>query len=173
LSTAVVRLREWRVSDVPALRVLRNDDPLQAQLLARARGSDEAAVLRWLETRAASPNSWFRIVADGATDAPLGYLQVVDIEPDDHRGEFGICLAPDAQGKGRGLAALRLALQEAARVHALRKVSLRVRTDNARAIRCYEAAGFERCGLLREHVHIEGAWRDVLLMEHFLPEWTA
>lgn len=163
-----VLLRPWRETDIPFLQQLRNDVPLQAQLLARARGSDEAAVRRWLQARAEGERSLFLVIADPDAGEPLGYLQIVDIDPEDRRGELGICLAPAAQGRGLGRAAVRAALAAARSDRGLRKVSLRVRADNLRAIRCYDATGFARCGLLREHVCIEGSWRDVVLMEAFL-----
>jgi RimJ/RimL family protein N-acetyltransferase len=50
----------------------------------------------------------------------------------------------------------------------LRKLSLRVRSDNVQAIHCYERAGFVRCGLLRSHVLIGAAWHDVVVMERLL-----
>ncbi|HEX2543238.1 MAG TPA: GNAT family protein [Ramlibacter sp.] len=161
-------LRPWRDADVPALQQWRNDVALQAQLLARARGSDEGAVRRWLAERSAGPKSLLLVIADVTSDAPLGYLQIVDIDAEDRRGELGICLAPQAQGRGLGTAAVRLALEHARSEAGLRKINLRVRSDNARAIRCYERLGFVRCGVWREHVFIEGGWRDVVLMEIFL-----
>lgn len=161
-------LRPWREADVPRLRQWRNDVALQAQLLARARGSDEEAVRRWLTERSAAPKSLLFVIADAASDAPLGYLQIVDIDAEDRRGELGICLGGEAQGRGVGTAALRLALEHARREAGLRKINLRVRSDNTRAIRCYERLGFRHCGVWREHVFIEGGWRDVVLMEVFL-----
>jgi diamine N-acetyltransferase len=161
-------LRPWRDSDLPRLQALRNDVPLQAQLLARARGSDESAVRRWLIERSNAGTSLFFVIADSETDDVLGYLQFADIDAIDRRGELGICLAPEAQGHGHGSASLRLALDQVRRSPGLRKVTLRVRSDNERAIRCYQRLGFAQCGLLREHVFIEDGWRDVVLMELFL-----
>ena len=34
-------------------------------------------------------------------------------------------------------------------------------------IACYERVGFERCGLLHRHVRVDGALRDIVLMEFF------
>jgi RimJ/RimL family protein N-acetyltransferase len=165
---AAPRLRPWREADLPLLQQWRNDVPLQAQLLARARGSDSEAVRRWLAERSAPPRSLLLVVADAASDEALGYLQVVDIDADDRRGELGICLGPQAQDRGIGTAALRLALERLKQEHGLRKINLRVRSDNARALRCYDRLGFARCGTWGEHVFLEGAWRDVVLMEKFL-----
>ena len=168
LQHGLTRLRPWRDTDVPFLMRMRNDVPLQAQLLARARGSDETQVRRWLLERTAMPGRLFLVIAHADTDAPLGFVQVSDLDSVDRRGELGIGLAPEAQGAGHGGRALTLLLNHLQATRDLRKMSLRVRSDNASAIRCYERSGFERCGLLRRHVHIEGAWRDVVLMERLL-----
>ena len=45
-----------------------------------------------------------------------------------------------------------------------RRVELEVFTDNERAIRLYERAGFEREGVLRAYAFRDGAYADVLLM---------
>lgn len=168
MTQAPPRLRHWRDADLPLLQQWRNDVPLQAQLLARARGSDEAAVRRWLAERAAPPRSLLFVIADADADVAIGYLQVVDIDAEDRRGELGICLGPQDQGRGRGTAALQVAMELLRREHGLRKINLRVRSDNERALRCYERLGFQRCGVWRQHVFVEGAWRDVVLMERFL-----
>lgn len=162
-----VRLRAWSEPDLPALLRWRNDVALQAQLLARARGSNEAQVREWLRERTAGTNLFF-IVADRHTDAALGYLQFTGFDPVDSRADLGICLGSEAQGRGVGSEALRLAFVYLHQTWNLRKLSLRVRSDNERAMRCYRRLGFEACGLLREHVRLEGSWCDVVLMDLFL-----
>ena len=162
-----VRLRAWCEPDLPALLRWRNDVALQAQLLARARGSNEAQVREWLRERSAGSHLFF-VIADRHTDAALGYLQFTGLDPVDRRADFGICLGPESQGHGAGSEALRLACAYLRETWNLRKLSLRVRSDNERAVRCYRRLGFEPCGLLRDHVCIEGSWRDVVLMDLFL-----
>jgi diamine N-acetyltransferase len=163
-----IRLRAWQDKDIPAMKVLRNDVALQAQLLARARGSDDSQVRRWLEERATGNDSLLYIIADRVSDAALGYLQLTGIDPLDHRAELGICLAPQAQGRHVGRESLLLLLPHVQEARNLRKISLRVRAENASAIRCYKNVGFEQCGLLREHVYIDDAWQDLVLMEILL-----
>jgi diamine N-acetyltransferase len=165
---ATVRLRAWSEQDVPALMQWRNDVALQAQLLARARGSNEAQVREWLRERTTGTGNLFFVIAKRDDDTAIGYLQFTGFDPVDRRADLGICLAPAAQGQGAGTEALRLVLPYLRDTWALRKLSLWVRSDNERAVRCYHRLGFEPCGTLREHVHIEGEWRDVVLMDLFL-----
>ena len=164
----VVRLRGWRESDLEVITEMRNDLALQAQLLARARGNNTPQVRQWLQDRSADPQGLLLIVASRDDDRTLGYLQLSDISGIDRRAELGICLQGQARGQGKGREALTLVQPYLREVWALRKVSLRVRSDNAQAIACYERVGFERCGLLRQHVHVEGTFRDIVLMDLFL-----
>ena len=163
-----LRLRGWRESDLDVLTEMRNDLALQSELLARPRGSGALQVRQWLQNRAADPQGLLLIVAGRDDDRTLGYLQLTDISAVDRRAELGICLHAQAQGRGVGNEALTLVQPYLRRVWALRKLNLRVRADNARAIACYERVGFLRCGLLRHHVYIDGALRDLVLMEMFL-----
>jgi len=168
-----IRLRPWQPSDLAPLQLLRNDVSLQAQLLSRARGSDEAAVRTWLERKAAEPTTLFWVVADAASDAALGYLQFTGMDPIDRTANLGICLAPNAQGRGLGTEALAAAIDCLRRTNAARKVTLRVRGDNTAAIACYRRAAFVDCGRMRRHVCFDGVLHDVVLMEMFLGDGEA
>lgn len=163
-----VRLRIWQDNDLPVLTLLRNDVALQAQLLARPRGSGIEQVRDWLAARSSQADKLFFIIADRETDATLGFVQINELELVDRRAELGICLIREAQGRGAGGESLRLICAYLHDVWGLRKISLKVRSDNEIAIRCYRRAGFESCGLLRQHVFIDGEWQDVMLMEFFL-----
>lgn len=169
IETTQLRLRAWRSDDLPALTRLRNDVALQAQLLTRVRGNSSAQVQQWLQERSTAAGSLLWILADRHSDQALGFLQLTGMDGFDRRAELGICLMPEAQGAGRGREALAAALPYLQSSWGLRKVSLKVRHDNAPAIRCYEHLGFERCGLLREDIFLEGRWLDVVLMEKVLP----
>ena len=44
----------------------------------------------------------------------------------------------------------------------MHKVDLEVQSGNPRAIRMYEKLGFVREGVRREHVLLQGEWRDII-----------
>jgi len=54
-----------------------------------------------------------------------------------------------------------------------RRIDLRVYAPNSPAIRCYEAAGFVREGVLREGVRVGEEFWDVVLMSILRQEWNA
>ena len=168
---SLIRLRPWQEADIAKLMALRNDLALQAKLLAIARGSDERQVRKWLQARTSGEDRMFFVVADIQTDAALGYVQFTEIDAINLHAELGVCLAPEAQGKGIGSEALRLSIGDIRDARDLRKIGLRVAAENAVAIRCYRRLGFEECGRLQEQVRIDGLWKDVVLMELFLSHW--
>jgi RimJ/RimL family protein N-acetyltransferase len=168
LDGANIRLRPWRDDDLPVLTGLRNDVALQAQLLARAQGSRPEQVREWLQCRSGQADRLLFIIADRGDDQARGFIQVSDLDLLDGHANLGICLLGQVRGCGLGGQAISLLADYLRDQWRLRKLVLRVRADNAAALRCYEKAGFERCGLLRQHVFIEGCWQDVVLMELFL-----
>lgn len=164
-----IRLRVWREDDLPILTALRNDVDLQAQLLARVRGSNAEQVLNWLADRA---GRLLFVISDRSSDVALGYLQVAEMDMVDRNAVLGICLAPDARGRGLGGEAINLLCDYLRNIWGMRKLCLRVRADNTTALRCYEKVSFECCGLLKQHFFLEGRWYDVVLMERILGAWT-
>jgi ribosomal protein S18 acetylase RimI-like enzyme len=82
-------------------------------------------------------------------------------------GVFGLAVGPAARGRGAG-SALLAAAEDFARARGARKLSLRVFSTNAAAIRLYERFGFQREGLLREEFLINGEYVDDVLMTKYL-----
>ena len=72
-----------------------------------------------------------------------------------------------------GTEAIGLLLQYAFSQMNLNRVYLRVCADNERAVRCYEKCGFREEGRFREHVYLDGQYRDVLQMAILQREFEA
>lgn len=168
LESSGVCLRPWREDDLDVLTVLRNDVPLQAQLLARAQGNKPEQVRKWLQAREDQADCMLFMISAQENERTSGFIQVDDLNFLDGHANVGICLHSDARGRGLGGKAIDLLASYLAEQWRLRKLNLKVRADNSAAIRCYEKIGFDRCGLLRQHVFLEGDWHDVILMERFL-----
>jgi RimJ/RimL family protein N-acetyltransferase len=163
-----VRLRPWEEADIRTMMEIRNDVALQSQLLARVRGSAEVQVRQWLQDRSSAADGLFFIVADRESNAARGFIQLSGMDLIDRRAELGICLVQQWNGRGIGTQCLQLVISHLRENWGLRKLSLRVRADNAGAIACYRKVGFEECGRLREHVCLGGVWHDLVLMDLFL-----
>jgi RimJ/RimL family protein N-acetyltransferase len=68
------------------------------------------------------------------------------------------------RGRGYGTAAVQSLLEFAFRDWNLHRVQLYVIEGNDAALRTYEKCGFKREGLLRQAVHIDGRYRDLVVM---------
>lgn len=165
LDGKAVVLRAWREEDLDSLAQLRNDLGLQSMLITQPRPNSLERVRRWLVDKGGREDCLLFIIAEPDSQRVLGYVQLANLHLLHGTGDLGICLAPAAQGKGVGQETLRLLADYAQQVFALRKMVLQVLADNARAIAFYRRVGFVEAGCLREHVYVEGRYRDVLLME--------
>ncbi|AHF05999.1 GNAT family N-acetyltransferase [Desulfitobacterium metallireducens] len=81
-----------------------------------------------------------------------------------HTGEFGVSVLKDYWDKGIGTEMVQELIQWAKASKIIRKLNLRVRSDNARAIRIYERLGFIREGLITREFFISGEFYDFIYM---------
>jgi aminoglycoside 6'-N-acetyltransferase len=105
---------------------------------------------------------------------PVGYLQYYPVtEPGDYAlanadATWGLDLwigEPELWSGGIGTAVLRLVLAHLFEREGAETVVIDPRVENARAVRCYEKAGFAKVKVLMQHEMHEGAKRDSWLME--------
>jgi ribosomal protein S18 acetylase RimI-like enzyme len=80
-----------------------------------------------------------------------------------HSGTLGMGILPAFRDKGLGRRLMQATL-EAAHVEGFVRVELTVNADNFRAIALYEKFGFQREGLTRDSICIDGSFRDSLVM---------
>lgn len=98
-------------------------------------------------------------------DRIIGTVQLVGIHPVHQHAEVSIRIGDQGdREKGGGTEALRLLARIGFDHLNLHRIFTYVWADNERAIRAYAKAGFEREGLLRQHVFIQGEWKDVVVM---------
>tara|TARA_Y100001951_G_scaffold103371_2_gene112070 strand:+ start:33565 stop:34077 length:513 start_codon:yes stop_codon:yes gene_type:complete len=162
-----IELRAWRESDLNTLCALRNDLALQDLLLTQARPGSLERVRRWLVDKSDQEQVLFFVVGRQGSGQCLGYIQLVNLRVLHGTAELGICLAPEAQGKGVGRAALQLLENYAQQVFALRKIVLQVLAEQG-AAEFYRRVGYREVGCLQAHAFQNGQYRDVLVMERLL-----
>ena len=106
----------------------------------------------------------YAIEVDGAV---AGAIQFGEQDDPMYRSA-GLDLYLGAAWRGRGLAreAIGLMVRYLFDVRGHHRLTIDPAAANARAIRCYEAVGFRRVGVMREYeLGADATWRDGLLME--------
>lgn len=81
-----------------------------------------------------------------------------------HTGEFGVSVLKDYWNQGIGTAMVQELIQWAKASKVIRKLNLRVRSDNESAIRVYEKLGFIKEGLITREFFISGQFYNSIHM---------
>ena len=81
-----------------------------------------------------------------------------------HSGEFGMSVSKAYWGQGVGSRLLDGLLEWAKETGTIKKINLRVRADNNRAVKLYERKGFVREGTLTNEMCIDGQYFDLYAM---------
>ncbi|TJX13256.1 GNAT family N-acetyltransferase [Tissierella creatinini] len=81
-----------------------------------------------------------------------------------HKGEFGISVLKDYWGKGLGTELISFLIDWSKETGIIRKIDLRVRTDNTNAIHLYEKMGFTIEGKITRDMRIENKFIDTFQM---------
>lgn len=127
------------------------------------------------EFRSGTATRWALFDAgDGEQTMLLGRINFTQV----FRGPFQSCVLGyqlDAQAQGRGLMfeALSAALADAFTARALHRVQAAFLPENERSARLLERLGFERIGIARRYLFINGAWRDHVLSALINPDFDA
>ncbi|MFD5869304.1 GNAT family N-acetyltransferase [Corynebacterium sp. NPDC060344] len=175
-----VRLRPLRRSDLPEWRAARRAD----EHILRA--VEPAGDVDW--GRATSPRAFRKMLRGARAAAFDGDAAIAAIELD---GRFagqmtlgsirpfpvatcwaGYWVASAYWGGGVATAALALACDHAAAL-GVHRIEATVLADNAGSRKVLERCGFREVGVVREAFHIDGAWRDHLLLERLASQGGA
>ena len=119
----------------------------------------------WLRDKVATGRVIQYIIIDRESGRSAGSVYFRDVDPKNESAEYGIFIGEaDARGKGLGSETARLFTDFGFQTLGLHRISLRLLSDNVRAQRSYEKAGFHIEGVFRDMVLLDGAWRDVTFM---------
>ena len=165
LGDAVVALRPWRETDVPALLDAFSDPWFQ-------RFSDwapetETAAHSYLalseRARRRGEQIEFAVVEPGTHGVVLGGSSLSNVNAEQGRAAVGYWLAPHARGRGVATRAVQLIARWAFDEVGVARLELTCGPDNLASQRVAERCGFTREGLLRSHVPSKGGRRDTVL----------
>jgi len=127
-----------------------------------------------LENAAKSKNDFHFQIRLLETDELVGFIVLDGVEWTNGCCMLGIGIGPrEYRGIGYGSEAIRLVLQYAFTELNLHRVGLNFISYNDRAQRVYERAGFRYEGTVREFVHRDGGFYDLVFMGILQKEWLA
>lgn len=157
-------VRPATLADLPAVATIYNQGIRErvATFETRERGSDELRA--WLEEprhpllvaeRAGEVVGWVQASSYRARECYAGV------------GEFSIYVAGPARGLGVG-DALMLAFLPACEAAGLWKLLSRIFVENTASRALCRRHGFREVGVYEKHARLDGAWRDVVIVERLL-----
>jgi len=152
--------------------------PEDAEAIARIYNQGIEERIATFETRPRSAEeirSWFGgahpVVVVEESGEVLAFAATSDYRPREcYAGvaEFSVYAAREARGRGAGALAMEALISAAERAGFWKLVS-RVFVENAPSRRLLRSAGFREVGVYEKHARLDGAWRDVVIVERLLP----
>jgi phosphinothricin acetyltransferase len=152
--------------------------PADAEAIARIYNEGIADRVATFETRprtAADVRAWFdgvhpcvvveelgEVIAFGATSAYRPRECYAGI------AEASLYVARTARGRGAGRVAMQ-ALIDASSAAGFWKLLSRIFVDNEASRALCRKTGFREVGIYEKHARLDGVWRDVVIVERFLP----
>ena len=160
---------------MPARTAIRDDAPVIAAIYTQGiedriatfetRPRTTAEVARWLDGR-------HPVVVVERAGAVVGFASTSayrDRECYAGVAEFAVYVDRDHRGRGVGREAME-AIVVAAEAAGCWKLVSRVFVENAASRGLLRSVGFREVGVYRRHARLDGAWRDVVIVERLLGE---
>jgi aminoglycoside 6'-N-acetyltransferase len=158
----------------PRLR-LRGVEPADLAALAAIRA--EPGVREWWgdsqpdDLEPPAHGDLLAIDVDGVVAGAIQYEEVSD--PQYRSAGIDLFLGAAWQGRGLGREAVAVLVRHLIEGQGHHRLTIDPAAANERAIRCYEAVGFARVGVMRQYERAaDGSWRDGLLMELLAETWS-
>ena len=162
-----VRIRPARIEDAEAILAFLAEVGAETGFLsfgAEGSGLTPDAEREYLQRTGQSDNGIALIAEWEGRIVGLLTFNGSDRKHTRHAGELGISIARFCWGRGIGRTLIQLLLRWAESGSAVRKINLRVRADNVRAIALYESLGFVTEGRLARDNLVDGVFHDSLVM---------
>lgn len=151
-------------ADTPNIVLWRNTDFVQKNFIYRQSFTIESHE-QWIQEVVNKGKAIQYIIYEKLTNISIGSVYLRDIDQENSKAEYGIFIGiKEALGKGFGSEAAKLIIQYGFQELNLHKIFLRVFSNNIRAIKSYEKAGFIKEAYLREEVRIDNIFYDIVRM---------
>lgn len=164
LSTARLRLRQFRIEDAEAMHACLIDaeamrfwnHPPHTKTI-----ETERRVRSWIDCTPSYYRFW--AVADAGTDRCLGLVSYHDGHIRSKRAAIGYLIDPARQRQGLGAEAVSAALDFCFDAFGLHRIQAFIHPENVASRKLVEKLGFRPEGLLRDNLRVGDEWRDDML----------
>jgi [ribosomal protein S5]-alanine N-acetyltransferase len=168
-----VRLREFTGQDVDDVAAVVGDDRVTrwVSFANRDRASTERMIVAAIAAASAEPRTeYFLAVTDLDTDRALGIARLVLGDFD--TAKLGYAIHADHWSRGYATDAARALVAFGFLTLGLHRITAAVGPKNLASQAVVKRLGFALEGRLRDHVFVNGAWRDSLLYSLLVDDWS-
>ena len=166
----LVRLRAFEADDLDASHAFVNDyETLREMLSGIPYPSSMSDEREWLSRQSCVTRGEYQFAIEDAEGYLVGRCGVTHLDWKNRLGELGIMVGAPYRGRGYGTEAMSLLCDFCFDELNLHKLRVSVLAFNHPALRCYEANGFVREGLLKDEIWRRGQWQDVVLLSRTAP----
>ena len=174
LEGKLVALRGVERADLEQVRRWWDNAEATRYMETGSRPATETALEAFYKLATDASNAVVFVIVDKATQKPVGTSGLYEIFWPGRRAEFRILIGePSVFDKGYGTEATRLTVEYAFIRLNMEVVHLGVNSDNVRAVRAYEKAGFVREGVRRKFVYARGNYHDATVMSILREDYIA
>ncbi|MGW0603504.1 GNAT family N-acetyltransferase [Streptomyces sp. NPDC002640] len=168
-------LRELTADDVDTVYAIYGSPKATEHLSFEPRSREQVAeiVARSIASAEVTPRTEYALaVVENDTGRLIGFGRLA-LDPHQQRGAtFGFALNPEAWGVGYGLETVRLLLGLGFEDLGLHRIWGGRSPLNEASARSMAAAGMVEEGIIREHIHKAGSWRDSVVHAVLDREWA-
>jgi len=155
-----MRLRILQEKDAPYMLEWMSDPELIKFFRFDAEKANSDNILAFIN-RSINDNQNKHFAVVDENDEYLGTISLKNIDYENKNAEYAISLRKKAIGKGFATSATKALLKIAFEELHLHKVYLNVLSENIRAIKFYEKFGFEYDGEFKEHLILNGNYKNI------------
>jgi len=171
-----LRLRPWRVDDVPRIVAACRDDRTRQWLGRMPDPYGETEALAWLEhqseNRATGHGVQWAVVDPADDDLALAAIGYFDLVPETEL-EIGYWAHPDARGRGLMTRAMALVVRYGFEDLGVRRISAAAAVGNDASAHVIEANGLRSWGTERVGTEVHSGRADVVWYDVLVEEWHA
>ena len=155
----MIRLRPLMLKDAPLMLEWMHDPQIASNFQTDFINMTLEHVTSFIKNSWSQTNRHYAVVDE--TDEYLGTMSLKNIDFHNRNAEYAVCLRRKAQGTNAAMDATKQLFEVAFQELKLHKVYLNVYTDNLRANRFYQKAGFVYEGCSKDAVCVRGVFKSL------------